>query len=194
MFSAAGGGSRLRAASAELAIPTSSSPLAENSVSKNTESIINYAINFARASETFEVHSWAILLGVLKHESSHAAKILVELGITDLYGAWHEVLWAMNVSNGLDARAPSPDVAFSDRALKVILGAGNFATWGGRTKVQSEDLVMALAAGEVLSGLFPDLNITFDKVRRAAAKHGHKYALPDDTAESKKAAEEDSIF
>lgn len=80
------------------------------------------------------------------------------------------------------------------QTLQVVLGAGNFASWGGRSKVQSEDLVMALAAGNVLSGLFPDLNISFDKVRRAAAKHGHKYALPDDTTESKKAAEEESFF
>jgi hypothetical protein len=42
---------------------------------------------------------------------------------------------------------------------------------------------MALAAAGVLTGLFPDLKLGFDKVRKAAAKHGCHYSLPDDTPE-----------
>ena len=66
----------------------------------------------------------------------------------------------------------------------MLLGCTSFAGWGGRSKVQSEDLLMALAAGGVLAGLFPDLKLSFEHVRKAAAKHGCNYALPDDTPET----------
>ena len=77
-------------------------------------------------------------------------------------------------------RAFRPDVGFADRSLRILLGATNFARWGGRSKVQSEDLLMALAAGNVLSGLFPDVKLSLAHVRKVAAKHGSNYILPDD--------------
>ena len=75
-------------------------------------------------------------------------------------------------------------MGFADRALRILLGATNFAKWGGRSKVQSEDLLMALAAGNVLSGLFPDLKLSLVHVRKAASQHGCNYVLPDDTDET----------
>lgn len=153
-------------------------------VSKAAGSIIRYALEFARASETYEVNSWMLLLGILKQENSTAAKTLKAMGLDDLYGAWHEVLWALNVCDALEARPPVPEISFADRAYRVLVGAGRFAQWGGRTKVQSEDLLMALAAGAVLEGLFPDLNPTFDRVRKAVQKEaGGVYILPDDGEE-----------
>jgi hypothetical protein len=155
----------------------------EVEVSKTLTSIIQYAFNFARVSETYESHSWMLVLGLLKHEDCRACKILKDAGLVDLYGAWNEALWALNISNGLKPRAFTSEIRFSDRALRILVGACNFAKWGGRTKVQSEDLLMALAAGNVLTGLYPDLGLTLERVRSSAAKHGVRYALPDDTPE-----------
>ena len=67
------------------------SPLGDVEVSKAATSIIQYAINFARVSETYETHSWMLLLGLLKQEDCRAAKILKDMGLDDLYGAWNEV-------------------------------------------------------------------------------------------------------
>lgn len=100
-------------------------------------------------------------------------------------------MWALSASNGLEPRAFIPEVSFADRSFRVLIGATNFASWGGRSKVQSEDLLMALAAAGVLTGLFPDLKLGFDKVRKAAAKHGCHYNLPDDTPEKVAAVKAD---
>ena len=67
------------------------SPLGDVEVSKAATAIIQYAINFARVSETYETHSWMLLLGLLKQEDCRAAKILKDMGLDDLYGAWNEV-------------------------------------------------------------------------------------------------------
>jgi hypothetical protein len=71
---------------------TSSSSLPDDfEVSTYAAAIIKYAIELARASETYQVHSWMILLGILKYEKCTAAQVLQKLGVEDLYGAWHEV-------------------------------------------------------------------------------------------------------
>lgn len=153
-------------------------------VSQVAAAALQFAINFARVSETYEVHSWMIVLGLLKQEKSTAASVLKDLGLDDLYGAWHEVLWALNASDGLRKRAFIPDIKFSDRAFRIVRGSMNFAQWHGKDKVGSEDLLLALAAGEVLEGLFPDLPMKFEKVRKAIEKKtGRKYQLPNDPAE-----------
>ncbi len=155
-------------------------------VSEASTCIIQYAIDLARTSECYEVHSWMLLLGILKYEKCSAAQILRELGLQDLYGAWHEVLWALNVCDGLKPRAFQTEVSFADRAFKVITASSDFAVWHGSDKMYSEDLLMALAAGGVLDGLFPDLNLSFERVRKAVEKHtGRKYSLPDDVVVEK---------
>lgn len=155
-------------------------------VSEASTCIIQYAIDLARTSECYEVHSWMLLLGILKYEKCSAAQILRELGLEDLYGAWHEVLWALNVCDGLKPRGFQTEVSFADRAFKVITASSDFAVWHGSDKMYSEDLLMALAAGGVLDGLFPDLNLSFERVRKAVEKHtGRKYSLPDDKVEEK---------
>lgn len=71
---------------------TATSPLGDDvQVSKAASAIIQYSINFARTAETYEVHSWMLLLGLLKQENCRAALILKDLGLNDLYGAWNEV-------------------------------------------------------------------------------------------------------
>lgn len=97
--------------------------------------MVDYAIKFAFTSETYEVHSWMLVLGILKNESCVAAQILKELGIDDLYGAWNETLWALNACNGLDARAFTPTVQFGVRAAKVLEAAIVFAGHQEREKV-----------------------------------------------------------
>ncbi|KAG2495308.1 hypothetical protein HYH03_006580 [Edaphochlamys debaryana] len=155
--------------------------LDDQGVSAAVDAVIRYAINLAKASETYEVHSWMVLLGILKYESCAAAQILKKLGLEDLYGAWNEVLWALHVCDGLQPRAFCTEVKFADRAFKVITGASDFAEWHGKDKMYTEDLLMALAAGGVLEGLFPDLNLSFDRVRKVVEKHtGRTYALPDE--------------
>ncbi|KXZ43371.1 hypothetical protein GPECTOR_92g594 [Gonium pectorale] len=154
----------------------------EVGVSDAADSIIRYAINLARASETYEVHSWMVLLGILKYENCAAAQILKKLGLEDLYGAWNEVLWALHVCDGLQPRSFTTDIKFADLAFKVVTSASNFALWHGKDKMYSEDLLMALAAGGVLDGLFPDLNLGFDRVRKAVEKHsGRRYVMPDES-------------
>ncbi|GIL77078.1 hypothetical protein Vretimale_3143 [Volvox reticuliferus] len=154
-------------------------------VSDAADAIIRYAINFARASETYKVHSWMVLMGILKYENSTAAQILKKLGLEDLYGAWHEVLWALHVCDGLQARSFCTEISFADRAFKVVTAASDFATWHGKDKMYSEDILMALAAGGVLEGLFPDLNLSFERVRKAVEKQlGRKYQLPDEKSEA----------
>mmetsp|Transcript_5422 Transcript_5422/g.11984 ORF Transcript_5422/g.11984 Transcript_5422/m.11984 type:complete len:259 (+) Transcript_5422:36-812(+) len=185
------------AATVQSSAPTSSGVSDDLDVSKAATSIIQYAINLARVSETYEVHSWMLLLGLLKHETSTGAKILQDLGLTDLYGAWHEVLWALHSCDGLESRAYTPEICFATRAFRIMRGASNFAQWAGRSKVQSEDILMALAAANVLNGLFPDLSLTFAHVRKAAAKRGCRYNLPDDTKEDGKiggSVDDDNIF
>jgi hypothetical protein len=143
--------------------------------------IIAYASHLAVTGETYEVHTWMLLLGILKDESCLAAKALVRAGLDDLYGAWHEVLWALNVSDGLDPRAFTASLAWAPGAGKVVNGAVRFAGWAGRDKVLSQDLLMAIAAAGALEQLFPDLGLTFEAVRRAVQKEaGEAYRLPDD--------------
>ncbi len=176
---------------------TSTYPFGGSSISRAAGDILKYAINFSRVSETYEVHTWMLLLGLLRQEKCKAVAILADVGVDDVYGAWHEVLWALDVSNGLEPRAATPDIGFSDLAFRVMVGAGNFSAWARRPKVQSEDILMALAAAGVLDSLFPDLKLTFERVRKAAAKQGVRYQLPDDTEETVKmieAPEEESIF
>lgn len=105
-------------------------------VSKAVGSIIQYALNFARVTETYEAHSWMFLLGVLKHDDCHAAAVLKDLGLDDLYGAWHEVLWALNASNGLVPHAYTNDVRLTNRSCHVVASATQFAAWAGRSKVR----------------------------------------------------------
>lgn len=153
----------------------------DNSFSVYTQATIAYAISLARASETYAVHPWFLMLGLLRQEDSTACKVLRKLGLDDLQGAWHEVLWALRVCDGLERRAFMPEISFSDRAFKVLKAAVRYARWGGRTKVQSEDLLLALAAASVLDGLFPDLNLSFSHVRDAVEKEaGGRYHLPGD--------------
>jgi hypothetical protein len=185
---------RVIASAAAFATPPSeASALGDVEVSKSVTGVISYALNLARVSETYEAHSWMLLLGLLKHERCRAALILKAAGLTDLYGAWHEVLWALNASNGLQPRAFTNDVRFSDRALRIVVAASNFATWAGRSKVQSEDVLMALAAGNVLTGVFPDLDLTFPQVRKWCAKHGVSYSLPDDTPGKREEVEKEAL-
>ena len=91
-----------RAASSTVQSPTPSTlGLGEDvQISKAATAIISYSINFARVSETFEVHSWMLLLGLLKQEDCRAAKILKDLGLDDLYGAWNEVRMALRHKHG----------------------------------------------------------------------------------------------
>lgn len=184
----------LRATAAAAADQATANMVEDMEYSKAASGILQYALNLALTSETYEAHTWMIVLGLLKQEDCRAAAILKDLGLVDLYGAWNEVLWALNVSNGLEPRAYTPDVSFAPSAVSIITGSQNFATWAGRTKVQSEDILLALAAGHVLTGLFPDLGLTFDAVRQSAAKHGGKYKLPDDTAEEVAALQEENFL
>eukprot|EP00775_Hariotina_reticulata_P007637 gene7637-7839_t len=116
---------------------------------------------------------------MLKKEDCIACQILQELGLDDLYGAWHEVLWALNVSDGLQPRAFTPYVNWGERASLIVQGSVRFGMWAGRDKVASEDLLMAFAASDVLSSLFPDVDLSLDRVKRAVEKRtGAKYNLP----------------
>jgi hypothetical protein len=176
---------------------SAASALGDVQASQATTAIINYALEFARVSETYEVNSWMLLLGILRFESSTAAKSLRALGLDDMYGAWHEVLWAMNSVSALEPRTFVPEIGFADRAYHVLVGACRFAHWGGRSKVQSEDLLMALAAGGVLDGIFPDLKLSFARVRAAVEKQaGGVYVLPDDgdQPKAKQSDDEDDNF
>jgi len=141
--------------------------------------VLSYALKISWAAETFSIHSWMLLLGVLKNEQCLASQILKDLGLDDLYGAWHEVLWALNVSDGLEARAFTHKIQWGVRAYSILKGALRFATWAGRDKVQSQDLLLAFAASDVLSTLFPDVDLSFEKVKHAIEKRtGEKYQLP----------------
>ncbi len=176
------------------ATETPAEAISNLSTSKALAAIIQYAIDFAKASETYEVNSWMLLMGILKFEQCTAAKTLQRMGIDDLYGAWHEVLWAMQAVDALETRPFVPEIGFADRAYHVLIGASRFAEWGGRTKVQSEDLLMALAAGAVLEGLFPDIKPTFSRVRQAVEQQaGGVYVLPDDDANTKRGGDDDFL-
>lgn len=141
--------------------------------------IITYALKLAWTAETYNVHSWMVLLGLLKKESYTACQVLQDLGLTDIYGAWNEVLWALNVSDGLQPRAFTPRVIWGERASLIVQGAVRFGMWAGRDKVATEDLLMAFAASDVLTALFPDVDLSFDRVKHAIEKRtGVKYDLP----------------
>eukprot|EP00798_Chlamydomonas_sp_ICE-L_P022767 gene22767-29935_t len=185
-----------RAADAALeAVPSAApSPLDDISISQYASDSVQYALNLAKISETYEVHSWMLLLGILKYEKCKACTILKSLGLVDLYSAWHEVMWALHSVDGFEAKSYQPNIGFSSRAFRIMKGATNFAAWGGRTKVQTEDLVMALAAGEVLEGLFPDLKMEFESVRKAAAEAGCHYLLPDDDEEEGSGGSKDNFL
>lgn len=183
----------IRAATAAADQATASAASDDIEFSTAASEIVQYALNFALVAETYEAHSWMLLLGMLKNERCRAAQILQHLGLTDLYGAWNEVLWALNASSGLEPRAYSPSVKFADRASRIITGSQNFAAWAGRSKVQSEDILMALAAGQVLQGLFPDLGLTFENVRLAVAKAGCTYKLPEEGEQEVQVVQPDDI-
>ena len=155
--------------------------LGPSSLGADAAQIIAYALELAATAETYEVHAWMLLLGILKGEATPAAKALVALGVADAYAAWHEVLWALNVSNGLEPRAFTHKLAWAPGAYKVVNGAVRFAGWAGRDKVGSQDLLLALAAAGCLENLFPDLQMDFDNVRRAIGKaSGDAYRLPNE--------------
>lgn len=106
-------------------------------------------------------------------------QVLRELGLDDIYGAWNEVLWALNVSDGLTPRAFTPYMQWGERASLIIQGAVRYGGWAGRDKVTTEDLLMAFAASEVLTSLFPDVDLSFDRIKRAVEKKtGVVYNMP----------------
>lgn len=141
--------------------------------------IITYALKLAWTAETYNVHSWMVLLGLLKKESYTACQVLKELGLDDLYGAWNEVLWALNAADGMEPRAFTPRIQWGERAALIVQGAVRFGMWAGREKVATEDLLMAFAASDVLSSLFPDVDLSLDRVKHAIEKRtGVKYDLP----------------
>lgn len=141
--------------------------------------IITYALKLAWTAETYNVHSWMVLLGLLKKESYTACQVLKDLGLDDLYGAWNEVLWALNVADGMEPRAFTPRIQWGERAALIVQGAVRFGMWAGREKVATEDVLMAFAASDVLSSLFPDVDLSFDRVKHAVEKRtGVKYDLP----------------
>jgi ATP-dependent Clp protease ATP-binding subunit ClpA len=153
----------------------------------------SYAIQFAFTAETYEVHSWMLLLALLRDEKGVSAQALSDLGLTDTYGAWHEVLWALNAAEGLAPRAFTSQMRWARRARRVADGSLRFAAMAGRSKVKAHDLLMALAASEaVLPALFPDLDMSFDSVRRAVEKRsGDKYVLPEEGVEDVLASKDD---
>eukprot|EP00878_Enallax_costatus_P010422 GHUV01010879.1.p1 GENE.GHUV01010879.1~~GHUV01010879.1.p1 ORF type:complete len:244 (+),score=56.17 GHUV01010879.1:522-1253(+) len=141
--------------------------------------IVTYALKLAWTAETYNVHSWMVLLGLLKKESYTACQVLKDLGLEDLYGAWNEVLWALNAADGMEPRAFTPRIQWGERAALIVQGAVRFGMWAGRDKVATEDLLMAFAASDVLSSLFPDVDLSFDRVKHAVEKRtGVKYELP----------------
>ncbi|KIZ07244.1 hypothetical protein MNEG_0698 [Monoraphidium neglectum] len=164
---------------AALASASIDEDLGPSSIGPDAAQIIAYAMQIAWTGETYEVHAWMLLLGLLKDEGCAGAKALQRLGITDLYGAWHEVLWALNVSNGLEPRAASAQLSWAPGAYKVLNGAARFAGWAGRDKVASQDILLALGAAGSLEHLFPDIAADFDTVRRAVGEEtGDRYRLP----------------
>lgn len=151
-----------------------------STLSSDVTNVLLYAMSLAWTAETFEVHSWMVLLGILRYENSAAAQILNQLGIQDLYGAWHEVLWALSTSDGLKATAFTPKLRFAYRARKIVDGSITFAKFANREVVKSEDLLLALAAGGVLEHLFPDVDLSFDTVKACIEQNTDaKYDLPD---------------
>lgn len=169
------------AAAPALATQSIEEDLGPSTLGPDAAQAIAYAMRLAWAGETYEVHAWMLLLGILKDEASAAAAALRRAGLEDLYGAWHEVLWALNVSDGLEPRAPKAGLSWAPGAYKILNGAVTFAGWAGRDKVGSQDLLMALAAAGSLGALFPDLDLGLDAVRRAVQKEtGDRYKLPDD--------------
>lgn len=153
-------------------------------MAQDAQDAITYAIKFAWASETYEVHSWMLLLALLREDKGVAALALSDLGLTDTYGAWHEVLWALNAAEGLTPRAFTARMHWARRARRVADGSLRFAAMAGRDKVRAHDLLLALAASEaVLPALFPDLDMSFASVRRAVEKRaGERYDLPGEDA------------
>lgn len=179
------------AAAEATVLPTAAETDDTPGVSRLAADAIQYALNLARVSERYEVHTWMLVLGLLKQRESYACQVLQELGLEDLEGAWNEVLWALHVCDGLKPRPAQGEISFVDRAYKVIMASMKFAKWRGADKVESQDLLMALAAGQVLENLFPDLGLTFDKVQKAVEKKtGQVYNLPNRTAQ---AAQEDKL-
>lgn len=157
--------------------------------------IFEYALQLAWTAETYEVHTWMLLLGILRSEDCVAARALKAAGLEDLYAAWHEVLWALNVSDGLEPRAFTPRLRWAPGARAVADGAVRFAGWAGREKVASQDVLMAVAAAGCLDDLFPDLNLRFEAVRRAVQKEaGERYRLPDDDAAAEALAGDDNFL
>jgi hypothetical protein len=107
------------------------------------------------------------------------AQVLRDLGLDDIYGAWNEVLWALNVADGLNPRAFTAYMQWGERASAILQGAVRYGGWAGRDKVTTEDLLMAFAASDVLTSLFPDVDLNFDRVKRAVEKKtGVVYNLP----------------
>lgn len=151
-----------------------------SSMSTEVADVISYAVKLCMAGETYKVHSWMVLLGLLKQEECTACQVLQALGLEDLYGAWHEVLWALNVADGLNPRAYTPRLEWGARAYRVINGSIRFAGWAGRDRVASEDLLMACAADGMLGDLFPDLDLSLPRVKSTVEMAtGCKYQLPD---------------
>jgi hypothetical protein len=143
-----------------------------SSLSSDVTNILLYAMNLAWTAETYEVHSWMVLLGILRYENSTAAQLLGQLGLNDLY--------ALNVSDGLRARAFTPKLRFAYLARKVVDGSVTFAQYAGRDVVKSEDMLLALSAAGVLEHLFPDVDMCFDTVKSCIEKNTDiKYDLPD---------------
>lgn len=157
--------------------------------------ILQYAIALCNAAGTYEVHSWMLLLGMLRRENCTASIILKELGLHDLYGAWHEVLWALHVADGLKPQAYRPQVVFSERVRNILCGAANAATLQGREKVESQDLLLLLSGTGVLDGLFPDLDLSAERVRKEIESlAGVPYVIPGEEFEDEdEAATEDLL-
>lgn len=163
--------------------------------STSVGSILQYAIDLSKAAGTYEVHSWMLVLGILRKENCNAAVLLKQLGLEDLYGAWHEVLWALYVSDGLEAKSYKPEVQLSVRTQNILCGAVNAAKLQGRDKVESQDLLLLLAGTGVLEGLFPDLDLQADTVRAAIEDFvGYRYVIPGDVPDDTPPVKEEDLL
>jgi hypothetical protein len=164
-----------------LAIPAKPLPeLAEVKLAPRAKKVTDIAVRFAFSSQTYEVHTWHLVMGLLQVKEGLTADILRNAGLNDLEEAFLEVLYCLKMSDALEPKAFHHDVAFTNKAVYVLEHAGWIARCLGHPQIDAEHILASLAFYEVFKDLFPDVDLSEEVVWKAIDQAWHAQGIKSD--------------
>lgn len=106
-------------------------------------------------------------MGLLQMKEGLAASIMREAGLTDFEEAFLEIIYCLKLSDALEPKAFRNDVLFTNKASYVLDHAVWIAKCLGHPQVDAEHILASLSFYEVFKDLYPDLDLSEDRVWKA---------------------------